>query len=93
MGQAERDYIVMYNTSITVVHSGVMLMSATQSPKPVKRGRIKRVVGLIAIALIVVFTILFTRGILSFIEWIPLEILVTLIANMIFRTVDERSKQ
>jgi len=93
MGRAERDYIVMYNTSIMVVHSGVMLMSATQSPKPVKRGRIKRVVGLIAIALVVVFTILSIRGIISFVEWILLEIMVALIANIIFRTVDQRSKQ
>lgn len=78
---------------MTVVHSGVMLVSATRSPKPVKRGRIKRVVGLIAIALIVVFTILAILGILSFIEWILSEIMVALIANMIFRTVDKRSKQ
>ena len=78
---------------MTVVHSGVMLVSATRSPKPVKRGRIKRVVGLIAIALIVVFTILAMLGILSFIEWILSEIMVALIANMIFRTVDKRSKQ
>jgi hypothetical protein len=78
---------------MTLVHSGVMLVTATESPKPVKRGRIKRVVGLIAIALVVVFTILSIRGILSFAEWIILEIIVALIANIIFRTVDERSKQ
>ncbi len=78
---------------MTVGHSWVMLVSATQSPKPIKRGRIKRVVGLIAIALIVVFTILATRGIISFAEWILSEIMVALIANMIFRTVDKRSKR
>lgn len=76
---------------MAVVHIEVMLLSVTQSPKPIKRGRIKRVVGLIAIALIVVFTILATRGIISFIEWILSEIMVALIANTIFRTVDKRS--
>lgn len=70
-----------------------MFVSATQSPKPVKKGRIKRVVGLIAIALVVVFTILATMGILSFVEWIVSEIMVALIANIIFRTVGKRSKQ
>jgi len=78
---------------MAVVHSRVMLLTATQSPKPVKRGKIKRVVGLIAIALVVVFTILSIRGIISFVEWILLEIMVALIANIIFRTVDQRSKQ
>lgn len=68
-------------------------MSTTKSPKPVKRSRIKRVVGLIAVALIVMFTILFMLGILSFIGWILSEITVTLIANILFRMVDKRSKQ
>ena len=78
---------------MAVVHSRVMLLTATQNSKPVKRGRIKRVVGLIAIALVVVFTILSIRGIISFVEWILLEVMVALIANIIFRTVDERGKQ
>lgn len=68
-------------------------MSAAESPKPVKRGRTKRVVGLIAIALIVVFTALAVLGILSLFEWIVGEIVVALIANMIFRTTDKRGKQ
>jgi len=68
-------------------------VSATKSPKPVKRSRIKRVIGLIAVALIVMFTILFMLGTLSFIGWILSEITVTLIANILFRMVDKRSKQ
>lgn len=68
-------------------------MSATSSPKPIKRGRIKRIIGLIAVALIVMFTILGTLGILSFIEWILAEIIVALVANIIFRTVNRRSNQ
>jgi len=71
----------------------VMLMTWTGSAKPIKRGRSKRVVGLIAIALVVVFMILAVMGVLSFIEWILAEILVALIANVIFRTIDRRSKQ
>ena len=61
--------------------------------KPIKRGRTKRVVGLIAIALIVVFTILGIAGVLSFVVWILAELVVALIANMIFRRLDKRSKQ
>lgn len=70
-----------------------MLVNATESPKPVKRGGIKRVVGLIAIALILVFTILAILHFLSPVEWFVAEIIIALIANMIFRTVDKRSKQ
>jgi hypothetical protein len=70
-----------------------MNVSTTESPKPVKRGRVKRVVGLIAIALIAVFTILAILGILSSIEWILAEITVALIANVIFRTTDKRGEQ
>jgi Flp pilus assembly protein TadB len=61
--------------------------------KPIKRGRTKRVVGLIAIALIVVFTILGIARVLSFVVWILAELVVALIANMIFRRLDKRSKQ
>jgi len=70
-----------------------MLVNATENPKPVKRSGIKRVVGLIAIALIVVFTILTILRFLSPVEWIIAEIIVALIANIIFRTVDKRGKQ
>jgi quinol-cytochrome oxidoreductase complex cytochrome b subunit len=70
-----------------------MLVNATESSKPVKRSGIKRVVGLIAIALILVFTILAILRFLSPVEWIVAEIIVALIANIIFRTVDKRGKQ
>jgi len=68
-------------------------MSATVSTKPVKRGGSKKIVGLIAIALVIVFTILFTIGILSFVEWIVAEILVALIANIIFRVANRHGMQ
>ncbi|HML03719.1 MAG TPA: hypothetical protein VK487_10190 [Candidatus Bathyarchaeia archaeon] len=64
-----------------------------RSANPVKRGGSKRIVGLIAIALVIVFTVLFTIGILSFIEWIVAEILVTSIANLIFRTLNKQRMQ
>jgi len=70
-----------------------MFVSATEPSKAVKRSGIKRVVGLIAIALIVVFTILTILRFLSPVEWIIAEIIVALIANIIFRTVDKRGKQ
>jgi len=69
------------------------VMSATESPKLVKKSRIKKVVGLIAIALVVVFTILAILDVLSFLEWILAEIIVAVIANVIFRTVDKKSRQ
>jgi len=68
-------------------------MSATRSVKPAKKGGSKKIVGSIAIALVIVFTIFFTIGILSFIEWIVAEILVALIANIIFRTANKHSRQ
>ncbi|HVP27229.1 MAG TPA: hypothetical protein VMT26_06150 [Candidatus Bathyarchaeia archaeon] len=68
-------------------------MSATESPKLVKKSRIKKVVGLIAIALVVVFTILAILDVLSFLEWILAEIIVAVIANVIFRMVDKKSRQ
>ena len=70
-----------------------MVVKVTESPKPVKRSGIKRVVGSIAIALIVVLTILAILRFLSAVEWIVAEIIVALIANIIFRTVDKRGKQ
>jgi quinol-cytochrome oxidoreductase complex cytochrome b subunit len=71
----------------------MMLVSTSGSSNHAKSRRVKRVVGLIAIALIVVFTVLAILRILSSVEWILAEIIVALIANMIFRTVDKRSKQ
>ena len=68
----------------------MMVMSMTERPKPIKRIMIKKVVGLIAIALIVIFTILAVLGIFSFLEWILAEITVAIIANIIFRTVGKR---
>jgi len=77
---------------MATVHSGEV-MGATKSAKPIKRGGSKKIAGSIAIALVIVFTILFTIGTLSFIEWIVAEILVALIANVIFRVANRHEMQ
>ena len=68
-------------------------MNLTETSKSVKKGGTKTIVGLIAIALIVVVTILAVSGVLSFLEWILAEIMIALIANIIFRVIDKRGKQ
>ena len=70
-----------------------MLLKVTKAPKPVKNSRIKRVVGALAVILIVTFTILAILGIIIFVEWILAEIMVALIANIIFRTINRRSSK
>jgi hypothetical protein len=70
-----------------------MLLSVTQNPKPVKKSWIKRVVGGVAVILIVTFTILAILGIIVFVEWILAEIMVALIANIIFGAINRRSKK
>ena len=70
-----------------------MRVNLTETSKSVKKGGTKRIVGLIAIALIVVVTILAVSGVLSFLEWILAEIMIALIANIIFRVIDKRGKQ
>jgi hypothetical protein len=55
--------------------------------------RTKRIVGAIAVALLLVFTVLAIIGDLSFIEWIIADLLVALVANLIFRNVGKPTKQ
>jgi Mn2+/Fe2+ NRAMP family transporter len=71
----------------------VILLSVTKSPKPIKNSRIKRVIGAVAVVLIVTFTILAILGIIIFAEWILAEIIIALIANIIFRTINRRSNK
>jgi quinol-cytochrome oxidoreductase complex cytochrome b subunit len=70
-----------------------MLVNQTESSKPVTRSGMKRIVGLIAVALILVFTILAILRFLSPVEWIVAEIIVALIANIIFRMIDKRGNK
>jgi ABC-type transporter Mla maintaining outer membrane lipid asymmetry permease subunit MlaE len=49
--------------------------------------RKKNAVGIVAIALLLVFTVLAFAGYLSFIEWVVADVVVALIANMILRRI------
>lgn len=71
----------------------VILVNQTESSKPVKRDGMKRIVGLIAVALILVLTALAILHFLSPIEWIVAEVIIALIANIIFRMVDKRGNK
>ncbi len=47
----------------------------------------KRIVGAIAIALLLLFTVLAILGYLSFIIWVLLDLVVAGIANLLFRRI------
>jgi len=49
--------------------------------------RKKRTIGIIAIALILLFTVLAITGIISFIAWIIGDLVVALIANLLLRRI------
>jgi hypothetical protein len=49
--------------------------------------RKKAVVGLVAIALLLLFTVLALMGILSALEWIIADIIVAAVANIILRRI------
>ncbi|MCW4046519.1 MAG: hypothetical protein NWE99_03020 [Candidatus Bathyarchaeota archaeon] len=49
--------------------------------------RKKNAVGVIAIALLLVFTVLAFVDVLSFIEWIIADLIVAVVANLILRRV------
>jgi ABC-type transporter Mla maintaining outer membrane lipid asymmetry permease subunit MlaE len=49
--------------------------------------RKKNAVGIVAIALLLFFTVLAFAGYLSFIEWVVADVIVALIANLILRKI------
>ena len=49
------------------------------------RKKARAAVGVFAIALLLLFTVLTMVGVLSAIEWIIADLIVALVANMIFR--------
>jgi hypothetical protein len=51
----------------------------------------KRLVGVIAIAVILAFTVLAFAGIFSFLEWIIGDLVVALIANLILRRIGKQT--
>jgi hypothetical protein len=54
--------------------------------------RKKNMVGVVAIALLLVFTVLAFARILSFIEWIIADLIVAVVANLILRTIGRQGK-
>jgi hypothetical protein len=51
----------------------------------------KRAVGAVAIVLLLVFTVLAFAQILSFIEWIVGDLVVALVANLIFKQLGKQT--
>jgi hypothetical protein len=49
--------------------------------------RKKNMVGMIAIALLLVFTVLAFADVLSFVEWIIADLIVAVVANLILRRI------
>jgi hypothetical protein len=62
----------------------VIDVSVASSLSPESR-RKKRTIGIVAIALILLFTVLAIAGIISFIVWIIGDLVVALIANLLLR--------
>jgi len=60
---------------------------SSQSYSPDKVLQKKRIVGAIAIALLLLFTVLAILGYLSFIVWVLLDLVVAGIANLLFRRI------
>jgi len=55
--------------------------------------RKKRVVGAVAVALLLMFTVLAFIRIFSLIEWLLADLVVALVANLILRRVGRQTKQ
>jgi len=62
-------------------------MPAATNLAPDKLRRRKRTIGIIAIALLLLFTVLALLGAISFIVWILADLAVALIANLLLRRV------
>ena len=53
----------------------------------------KRIVGAIAIVLLLLFTVLALLGVFSLVEWLIADIVVALMANLILKRVGRQTKQ
>ena len=62
-------------------------MNATGDHEIAEIRRKKRIVGIVAIALLILFTILSIVGIISGTLWIIADLIVAVIANLIFRKI------
>ena len=68
-------------------------MNTLSSSVPPNVRRTKRIVGAIAVTLLLVFTFLAIVHIFEFIEWLIADLLVALVANLIFRSIGKQTKQ
>jgi hypothetical protein len=62
-------------------------MSTATNLTPDKLRQRKRTIGIIAIVLLLLFTVLAFVGIITFIEWIIADLVVALIANLLLKRV------
>lgn len=62
-------------------------MPAATNLTPDKLRRRKRTIGIIAIALLLLFTVLALLGVITFMVWILADLTVALIANVLLRRV------
>ena len=53
--------------------------------------RQKNIVGIVAIALLLVFTVLAFTGYLDFLSWLIADVVVAVIANLILRSITRRN--
>jgi hypothetical protein len=51
----------------------------------------KRRIGMIAIVLLMLFTVLALLRIINFLDWIILDLIVALVANLLFRRLNRQS--
>jgi hypothetical protein len=63
----------------------------SSGPREVRKTKVT--VGAIAIAFLLLFTILGIIGVFSLEEWLIADVLVALVANLILRTVGRQRKQ
>jgi hypothetical protein len=63
-------------------------MPAATNSNPEKIRRRKRTIGIIAIALLLLFTILAFLNVISFIVWVFADLVVAAIANLLLRRVE-----
>jgi len=62
-------------------------MNVTEDPEAIEIRKKKRIVGVVAIALLILFTILSLIDIISAMEWLIADLIVAVIANIIFRKI------
>jgi hypothetical protein len=72
---------------------GCMLVDASSGSIVASARRTRRVVGAVAVALLLLFTVLAFIRIFSLLEWLICDLVVALVANLIFRLVGRKTKQ